>query len=39
MFWLFRRTEEGWRQMWRENWVKSKRRMLKLIGNRENYKR
>ena len=38
ILWLYRRTEEGCRQRWRLNWAKSKRRMLKLIGNRENCK-
>ena len=33
-----RRTEEGCRPRWRLNWIKSKRRMLRLIGNREKYK-
>ena len=35
---VVRRTEEGCRQRWRLNWTKSKRRMLRLIGNREKYK-
>ena len=35
---VVRKTEEGFRQRWKLNWAKSKKKMLKLIGNREKWK-